>query len=125
MNRKGVKRTAATGAAAVPRSAMKHHNMPRKPTQEELDHLLGDCLVRLYDMQFPDIYEIQKLKEVISQASIAVFDQYRTENREYAGKLMMVVWNESPSCYQVFTWDKDKQIYPVEQDDLMSEKRGA
>jgi hypothetical protein len=104
---------------------MKDHNMPRKPNQEELDHLLGDCLVRHYGMQFPDRYEIQELKVFISQASIAVFDHYRTENREYAGKLMIVVWAESPSFYQVFTWDKDDQIHPVEKDDLMSEKRGA
>jgi hypothetical protein len=104
---------------------MKNYNTPRKPNQEELDHLLGYCLVHDYGMNFPDIEEIQQLKGIISDASIAVFDNYITESPGYTGKLMLVVWAASECWYQAFTWDKDGEINLVEQGVEMSEKRSA
>lgn len=62
---------------------------------------------------------------MIREASIAVFDDYITYGPDYAGKLMLVAWMLSPSYYQAFTWDKQGQIHPVEQDEEMSEKRRA
>jgi hypothetical protein len=103
---------------------MKNYNTPRKPNHEELDHLLGYCLVHDYGMNFPAIEEIQQLKEIISEASIAVFDNYTTDC-EYTGRIMIVVWSASETWYQAFTWDREDQIHLVEQSVEMSEKRSA
>ena len=37
-------------------------------------------------------------------AYIAVFDDYQTGCPGYCGKLMSVVWDGSPSTYDVFIW---------------------
>jgi hypothetical protein len=48
-------------------------------------------------------------------AYIAVYDEYCTGCPGYFGKLMSVVWDGSPSTYDVFIWSDDK-MEQVERD---------
>ncbi len=44
-------------------------------------------------------------------AYIAVYDNYVTGCPGYCGKLMSVVWDGSPDCFDVFTWHGRKMIH--------------
>jgi hypothetical protein len=69
----------------------------------------------------PTSKEITQLKKLlcpggvdplsINCAYIAVFDHYITDSPGYAGKLMSVVWDGSPSIYDVYVWVDGKIRY--------------
>jgi hypothetical protein len=40
----------------------------------------------------------------VAHAAIAVFDEYITVGPGYAGKVMTVVWDGSPSFSEVYLW---------------------
>ena len=47
-------------------------------------------------------------------AYIVVFDMYIASNQVYRGKVLSIVWNGSPSQFEVYIW-KDKKIHRVQQ----------
>jgi len=70
---------------------------PRSPNDEELKQLAGWLQsLGAYDEEFATI--------TASTAYVAVFDHYQTGCPGYCGKLLAVVWDGSPSTYDVFVW---------------------
>lgn len=43
-------------------------------------------------------------------AYVAVYDDYVTDCPGYRGKLMSVVWDGSPDCFDVFIWSDDSIV---------------
>jgi hypothetical protein len=82
---------------------------PRKPTTEELQQLIA------FDRERFAYGNDEEAAEVVDAAFIAVFDDYVTGGPGWAGKLMMVVYDGSPSQYEVFIWD-DTQLRRVDQE---------
>ena len=76
---------------------------PRKPNQKEKQEL-SQYLAEEYRT------ELEDEADVVENAYIGVFDSYITDGPGYAGKVMMVVWPASPSIFDVFTWDNERQI---------------
>lgn len=76
---------------------------PRKPTGEELSQLADWLLSQGY---------FQDDATWIAQAAfVSVFDRYVTGGPGYSGKLLSVVWDGSPSTYDVFTWHDGKMVH--------------
>jgi hypothetical protein len=75
---------------------------PRKPTEEEKEQLIH--YVR--EHQFPDPMDENRetVPGYVERASIAVFDDYITDNPGYYGKIMMVIWSSGPVFYNVYIW---------------------
>ena len=71
-------------------------NAPRLPTAEERQ-LLSNWLR-------DQGYEAQEADGTAADAYIAVYDEYCTGGPGYIGKLMSVVWDGSPSFFDVFIW---------------------
>jgi hypothetical protein len=67
---------------------------PRKPTSDELK-----ALYKYYEGKGID------LDEVGWEKWVAVFDDYITDSVGYAGRVMVVVWGDSPTMYEAFTFD--------------------
>jgi len=72
---------------------------PRPPTPDEI--------TQLKDLLCPG--GVDPLS--IESAFIAVFDGYITDSPGYVGKLMSVVWDGSPSLYDVYVWVDEKIRY--------------
>ena len=47
---------------------------------------------------------------IVSSAFIAVFDDYCTGGPGWFGKLMVMVWDGSPSQYEVYVWEHGKLV---------------
>lgn len=73
---------------------------PRSPNADEL-RLLGDWLID----QGCDEFSAQELPAC---GYIAVFDHYVTGSPGYVGKVLSVIWDGSPSTYDVFVWKDGK-----------------
>lgn len=76
--------------------------VPREPTPKEKRELIAYNTVRAYENPTREDRDEQAM--FVEAAAIAVFDDYITGGPGYAGKLMMVVWDGSPSFYEVYTW---------------------
>lgn len=48
----------------------------------------------------------EETRDAVEAAYIGVFDQYVTGGPGYMGKAMFVVWDGSPSFFDVFTWNE-------------------
>lgn len=67
-----------------------------------------------YDPRTPTPAERNELRDYISATGsdptlvdsvfIAVFDHFVTGSPGYAGKIMTVIWDGSPSTYDVYVW---------------------
>jgi hypothetical protein len=77
--------------------------IPRIPTAQE-KHRLVELLVT----RGQDVDEAKLLVE--ENAYIAVFDSYITTSPGYAGKVMLVLWDDKPSHYELVTFGDDN--YP-------------
>ncbi len=77
-------------------------NNPRKPTEEEVEQLVGTLTDQGYD-HLDAAY-------LVEDAGIAVFDEYTADYPAYSGKVMVVVWGSLPACYAVYTWGTDGTI---------------
>lgn len=79
---------------------------PRKPTEAEKKELLEFVIANKY-LKAPTAEERQDEADTIEDnAYIAVFDDYVTCSPGYAGKVMVIVWDGSPSFTQTFTWER-------------------
>jgi hypothetical protein len=86
---------------------------PRYPNRDELRAL--EDYVYEHD-------QTRHHREVMKWAGFypaAVFDEYVSEEGNYRGKLMIVIWPERPEYHQVFTFDQRGQVQPVEKDPAM------
>ena len=83
--------------------------IPRQPTRDELEELER----YIYD-HVPAIDHRVVFKYSASNA-IAVFDEYRTDDGSYRGKVMVVVWPDGPAYQQVFIWDGQGRLELVPQ----------
>jgi hypothetical protein len=71
--------------------------LPRPPTREE-QRQLADFLVSLGE------YEADDARSIAEAAYVAVYEHYSTGGPGYCGKLMSVVWDGSPSTFDIFTY---------------------
>jgi hypothetical protein len=78
---------------------------PRTPNAEELQQLAGWLAGQGYDLD--------DATGIASAAYVAVYDYYMTGGPGYVGKLMSVVWDGSPSTFDVFTWQGGEMICEV------------
>jgi hypothetical protein len=53
-------------------------------------------------------YDREDAEMTACNAYIAVFDQYQTGCPGYCRKVMTVVWDGSPSTFNVFFWENGK-----------------
>ena len=72
---------------------------PRKPTSEEKQELANLLISEAG-------YEQEEIAQIIDSSAVAVFNDYVTGGPGYSGKVMMVVWEASPSVFNVYTWNK-------------------
>lgn len=70
---------------------------PRPPNPNELRQLADWLRGQGYDREDAD--------STAGSAFVAVYDHYTTGGPGHAGKLMSVVWDGSPSFFDVFTWE--------------------
>ena len=56
-------------------------------------------------------YDLEDAVLTARDAYVAVYDNYVTGCPGYCGKLMSVVWDGSPDCFDVFTWDDGKMVH--------------
>jgi hypothetical protein len=80
----------------------------RKPTKTEKQELAR------YEANIEG-QELEDMARVVECSAVAVFDDYVTGGPGYSGKVMMVVWEASPSIYDVYTW-KNGQIHQEEKE---------
>ena len=83
--------------------------IPRAPTTEEKEQLIAYNLKRYYDN--PTEEDREEQRGFTEHAAIAVFDDYITGSPGYVGKLMVVVWDGSPTfydAYMCYTWHNGK-----------------
>jgi hypothetical protein len=73
---------------------------PRAPTDDELKELSVWNVKQGLDED--------DAEHVARCAYVAVFDQYESGSPGYVGKVMTVVWDGSPSTFNVFTWNKGR-----------------
>lgn len=77
---------------------------PRKPTFAEREALL--------EVSFRNVYGDEEFSsdwiKYAARAAIAVFDEYETDNCDYRGKIMSVVWPDNPYWHEVYRWKNDK-----------------
>ena len=69
---------------------------PRTPTDDELKELSAWLLKEGY-------YQ-SDAESIAHNAFVAVFDHYQTGSPGYVGKVMTVVWDGTPSTFNVFVW---------------------
>ncbi len=74
---------------------------PRTPKADELRQL-AEYLLSL------GAYEEDTAVLTAANAFVAVYDEYCTGSPGYYGKLMSVVWDGSPSTFDVFIWQDGK-----------------
>ena len=76
---------------------------PRSPNVGEMKQLAGWLHEQGYDQDDATL--------TARTAYVAVYDNYATGCPSYCGKLMSVVWDGSPDCFDVFTWQDGKMIH--------------
>jgi hypothetical protein len=81
---------------------------PRKPTKTEKQELIR------YQANISG-QELEGMGRIVESSAVAVFDDYITGGPGYSGKVMMVVWEASPSIFDVYTWKKG-QIHQEERE---------
>jgi len=59
-------------------------------------------LIKLMTSNFG--YEQENFTGFVEKSAIAVFDNYMTVLPGYVGKIMMVVWEDGPGIFDVYTW---------------------
>ena len=77
--------------------------VPRIPTRKEIRELKRLNMVECGDTT------------AVDNAYIAVFDRYCTGCPGYCGKVMSVIWDGSPSTFDVYTW-RDGELHHVKRD---------
>lgn len=95
---------------------MKTKKTSRQPNSSELEEL-AHFNSQKYGYSSDPCENFREAYRLVEQATIAVFDDYVTGDPSYSGKLMMVVWDGSPSQYEVYTW-YDNKIVLEEQDEM-------
>lgn len=76
--------------------------VPRSANPSEIKQLAEWLLAQGYDRDDATL--------TARAAYVAVYDDYVTGCPGYCGKLMSVVWDGSPDCFDVFTWDAGKMV---------------
>jgi len=71
---------------------------PRIPTSAEKQELANLLISEAG-------YEQDEIAGIIESSAVAVFDDYITGGPGYSGKVMVVVWEASPSIFNVYTWN--------------------
>jgi len=74
---------------------------PRRPNADELKQLANW-------LQSLGAYDEENAAMTADNAYIAVYDHYCTGCPGYVGKLMSVIWDGSPSTYDVFIWSDNE-----------------
>jgi hypothetical protein len=80
-------------------------SIPREPTAEEKQYLVKRFASRRYGSD--------EAKQQVENAHIAVFDNYTAKEpvnpakNVYSGKVMLVLWNDKPSHYELYTFGDD------------------
>lgn len=84
---------------------MTDSNQPRRPTAAERQALI-DLIETERHYEILDNADVEDLSvgEYVAAASIAVFDHFVSTQANYTGKVMVVVWNVGPECYEVYGW---------------------
>lgn len=90
-------------------------NTPRLPNAQELEELALFTSSQ-YGYSSDPVENLEEARHTVECASIAVFDNYVTGGPCYFGKVMCVIWDGSPSQYEVYTW-KNGQIQLEEQEE--------
>lgn len=84
---------------------MQKRKLPRRPTDKERQALIDLLETELcYEARDYEDLEDLSIAERVSQATIAVFDDFAATETDYIGKVMVVVWDFGPECYEVFGW---------------------
>lgn len=78
-------------------------NTPRKPNAWEVDDLVGHLLQHQVADSHSDALKI------VTDAHIAVFEDYQTCSPGYIGKIMLIAWPGGPEVTETFIW-RDGQI---------------
>jgi hypothetical protein len=78
----------------------------RNPTKEEKIELVEYILK--HDLK-NDENERANIEGFVESAAIVVFDNYITSSPGYSGKLMVVVYDESPEMTETYTWVKENE----------------
>jgi hypothetical protein len=84
---------------------MKNQNMPRVPTEQEMEELANDVADRATDY-LADAEELQEARNKVAKASIAVFDHYVSVSG-FDGKVMIVVWDDAPTYHELYFWSQE------------------
>ncbi|MEK6262939.1 MAG: hypothetical protein AABP62_30435 [Planctomycetota bacterium] len=75
---------------------------PRSPNSSEIKQLASWLQKQGYDANDAAL--------TARAAYVAVYDNYVTCCPGYCGKLISVVWDGSPDCFDVFTWCEGKML---------------
>jgi hypothetical protein len=83
---------------------------PRQPTEKEINELVewdleGD---EALSHPKPTGEELEDLRSTMTDAYIAVFDDYQGYYSTYSGKVMMVVWPWIHNHFDLFIWPDGK-----------------
>src|SRR3954467_12570498 len=95
---------------------------PRLPTKEEKmqlsDYLYGDIAAGDIAARAVIPSEILKkeINKIVSDAFIIVFEGYKAKVIDYAGKIMLVLYDDMPVHTETFLWGRDGQLREVKQD---------
>lgn len=82
---------------------------PRKPNEVELRQL-AQFIAQQSGFSDDPIKNEAEAARIVSSAFIAVFDDYCTGGPGWFGKLMVMVWDGSPSQYEVYVWEHGKLV---------------
>lgn len=63
-------------------------------------------------------------EELVEGATLAVFDDYVSDNSGYAGKLMIVIWPAGPQLYEVLIWRNGSLVH-VDQEPSLHRTSGV
>jgi hypothetical protein len=108
----GIKATGAHVSNPSRLSARKDTRQPRKPSRVELQQL-AQFIGQRFGFADDPVENEKEAAWLVEMAYIAVFDDYVTGCPGYAGTVMTVVWDGSPTQYEVYIWSNSGEIAKV------------
>ena len=89
---------------------------PRRPSDKERHELIDFLdIENTYDVRDNADIEDLSIAEYVDTAYIAVFDNFVSTCPGYTGKVMCVIWEPGPECYEVYGW-RNAQLTRMAQD---------
>jgi hypothetical protein len=82
---------------------------PRQATEREKNDLAYWVADEMGGWEYND--HLDQAHGFVSQAAIAVFDDYVSDGPGYTGKVMTVVWSGGPQMYEAFIWRKGNLVH--------------